>query len=80
MMQRKRLMPTGQCWCGCGEETGRGSFFRQGHDKSAESKLIVMLHGNDDSVAHFLDDHGYGPLGKNLTDTFEEWKQGDDSQ
>lgn len=66
----KRLIPTGDCWCGCGEETGRGSFFKPGHDKTAESNLITMKYG---SVAGFLRELGYGPDGRNLHDDFRAW-------
>jgi len=54
----KRLMPTGDCWCGCGAETGVGSFFLAGHDKVAESAVILVEYG---SVPAFLVRHGYGP-------------------
>src|SRR5882724_7164758 len=42
MSKGKRLIPTGDCWCGCGEETKVGSFFRAGHDKKAESLVIEI--------------------------------------
>jgi hypothetical protein len=67
-----RLIPTGECWCGCGEETGLGSFFRPGHDKKAESYVIALDFG---TVADFLDARGYGPGGKNPRVEFER-KQG----
>ena len=34
--QGDRVLPTGECWCGCGVEVGLGSFFAPGHDKVAE--------------------------------------------
>ena len=55
--------PTETCWCGCGEETGPRSFFAPGHDRRAEAALIRLQYG---SVAGFLEEHGYGPGGKNL--------------
>ena len=55
-------MPTGECWCGCGQEVGTGIFFKSGHDKVAESAVIVARWGN---VPEFLVDHGYGPGGRN---------------
>ena len=58
----KRLIPTGSCWCGCGDETLRGSFFLAGHDRRAESDVILVEYEN---VVGFLDRHGYGPGGKN---------------
>jgi len=66
---KKRLMPTGECWCGCGEQTPVGSFFKQGHDKRAEARLIRLVYG---SVAGFLDAYGFGPGGRNLR---QEWAE-----
>lgn len=57
-----RLMPTGECWCGCGTQTKAGSFFAPGHDKRAEAHVTKTVYG---SVASYLDAHGYGPNGKN---------------
>ena len=55
----KRLIPTGVCWCGCGQELEKlGSFFAQGHDKVAESRVIREVFG---SVPHFLVAFGYAP-------------------
>jgi hypothetical protein len=56
-----RALPTGECWCGCGTETPVGSFFAAGHDKRAESEVILNEYG---SVPEFLLAHGYGPLRK----------------
>jgi hypothetical protein len=72
----RRLLPAGECWCGCDEETLPGSFFRPGHDRSAESMLIQMKFGG---VAEFLDHHGYGPRLRNLRRDYEGWlrKQND---
>jgi hypothetical protein len=72
IVEQRRLLPTGQCWCGCGEETPVGSFFRQGHDKLAESAIIAIKYGG---VAGLLDSHGYGPGGKNARREFERWKK-----
>ena len=63
-----RSLPTGECWCGCGEETPIGVFFRPGHDRRAESMLIKMKFG---LVAQFLDFHGYGMNGRNLKQDWE---------
>jgi hypothetical protein len=52
----KRLIPTGECWCGCGEEARRGSFFLPGHDKVAESAVVAIEYGG---VAQLLDRHGF---------------------
>lgn len=57
-----RLLPTGECWCGCGTETPVGSFFASGHDKVAESAVILNEYG---SVPAFLVAHGFGPGGRN---------------
>lgn len=56
-----RLMPTGECWCGCGGETSIGAFFLTGHDKTAESRVIAECYGN---VANFVSAHGYAPNGR----------------
>ena len=45
MASTKRLLPTGECWCGCGAETAIGSFFLPGHDKTAESAVISVEYG-----------------------------------
>ena len=58
----ERLTPTGACWCGCGDATERDSFFLPGHDKVAESAVIIVEYGG---VAEFLERHGYSPGGKN---------------
>ncbi|MFD5940317.1 hypothetical protein [Streptomyces griseus] len=55
----ERLLPTGSCWCGCGTETGIGSFFTRGHDKIAEAAFIAARHGG--SVARLLADNEFGP-------------------
>ena len=60
--RRRRLIPTGDCWCGCGQETELGKFFRSGHDKIAEAAVIQIEYG---TVAEFLSKHGYRPDGKN---------------
>ncbi len=62
MVASGRLLPTGECWCGCGAETSIGSFFLPGHDKTAESAVISVEYGG---VPQFLVGHGYGPGGKN---------------
>lgn len=55
------LIPTGECWCGCGGETERRSFFLPGHDKVAESAVLLRVDG---SIPEFLARHGYAPGGK----------------
>lgn len=54
-----RLIPTGNCWCGCGREVGLGKFFAAGHDKISEAALLAIAYNG--SVPHFLHAHGYGP-------------------
>ena len=61
-MAKKRLLPTGECWCGCGEEAKIGRFFLPGHDKAAESAVIEVLYGG---VPDFLDRQGFGPGKRN---------------
>jgi len=53
-----RLLPTGNCWCGCNQPLDMGSFFAPGHDKRAEAKLIMELFGG---VPQFLVAFGRGP-------------------
>lgn len=64
-----RLLPTGVCWCGCGNDIPRGSFFAAGHDKVAESAVIMVRYGG---VPQFLKKHGYGPGGRNARRDLEE--------
>lgn len=58
-MSKPRLLPTGNCWCGCGREVGLGKFFAQGHDKVAESALMAVRY--EASVPRLLAEHGFGP-------------------
>lgn len=55
--QPKRLLPTGSCWCGCGEQVALGAFFARGHDKVAEAALLALRY--EGSVAHLLHGHGF---------------------
>jgi hypothetical protein len=68
-----RLMPTGVCWCGCEQEASRGAFFLPGHDKKAESRVVIVEYG---SVPEFIEKHGYGPGGKNPEKAYEAWRNG----
>jgi hypothetical protein len=65
-----RLIPTGYCWCGCQAEAGLGSFFLPGHDKIAESAVLLVEYGG---VPEFLAKHGYGPDGKNPRKALEQF-------
>ena len=71
MAESKRLLPTGNCWCGCGAETSIGSFFLPGHDKAAEAAVISVVYGG---VPRFLVQHGYGPEGKNPKQEMARWR------
>ena len=42
MASIKRLLPTGECWCGCGAETAIGAFFLLAHGKIAEFAMISV--------------------------------------
>lgn len=65
-------MPTGECWCGCGAETPIGSFFKAGHDKVAESKVIQVKFGG---VPELLVHYGYQPGGPgDLRSDWEAWR------
>ncbi len=67
-----KLLPTGDCWCGCGKPAKRGAFFAQGHDKRAESAVIKVEYG---SVPDFLEKHGFGPGGKNPSQELKRFQQ-----
>ena len=54
-----RLLPTGECWCGCGADANVGAFFARGHDKVAEAALLAVEYAG--SVPRLLTRHGYGP-------------------
>jgi hypothetical protein len=67
-----RLIPTGECWCGCGEETGLGAFFVSGHDKRAEAAVVKIVYGN---VPNLLVAHGFGPGEKNAAEELAEYQK-----
>jgi hypothetical protein len=69
-LKDQRLLPTRECWCGCGEQTNIGAFFRQGHDKFAEGAVIAMEYGG---VPEFLMALGYGPDGDNVRERHAAW-------
>ena len=71
MPSGERPLPTGECWCGCGAKTTVHSFFRPGHDKTAESAVISVEYGG---VPEFLVCHGYGPGGKNAAREVADWR------
>ena len=68
-----RLIPTGECWCGCEEVTTPGNYFSSGHDKFAEAAVINLEYG---SVAELLIRHGFGPGGRNARAELTEWRAG----
>ena len=69
--ETKRLIPTGDCWCGCGEETKVGAFFVAGHDKRAEAAVVKTLYG---SVPGLLVAHGFGPGGKSADEELRRYQ------
>ena len=71
MASTKRLLPTGECWCGRGAENAVGSLFLPGHDKTAESAVISVEYGG---VPGFLVHHGYGPWGMNALHKVDRWR------
>ena len=66
------ILPTGYCFCGCGDTASRGAYFIAGHDRRVDKWLNEMLHGN--TVGRLIN-HGYGPGGKSLHDAHKQWKQ-----
>jgi len=70
-MEKKRLIPSGVCWCGCEQDVALGKFFAPGHDKVAESAVILVKYGG---VPQFLTAHGFGPGGCNARAEVERWK------
>jgi hypothetical protein len=54
----KRIIPTGECWCGCNAEVPLGKFFMPGHDRRAIQRVVMDEYG---SAAGFLIRHGYAP-------------------
>jgi hypothetical protein len=67
-----KLIPTGECWCGCRAETGLGSFFVSGHDKRAEAAIVKTVYGD---VPKLLVAHGFGPGGKNASEELERYRK-----
>ncbi len=57
--QPPRPLPTGNCWCGCGEQVSTRSFFARGHDKIAEAALLAAQY--EGTVAGLLHAHDYSP-------------------
>lgn len=74
-MAKTALKPTGKCWCGCGTDIGKESFFAAGHDKRAESMLLKLLYGSENTVAAFLAAHGFGDE-KSLTEAAQATEGG----
>lgn len=60
MVSEKRLIPTGECWCGCGEEVELGRFFKAGHNRIAIQIAMRYLYGSNNE-AKFLAQHGLTP-------------------
>ncbi|WP_372412505.1 hypothetical protein [Streptomyces luteireticuli] len=55
---RKRLLPTGECFCGCGGEAEIGRWFVRGHDITAGAALRAV---EGVSLPQRLVDAGFGP-------------------
>ena len=53
-----RLLPTGWCFCGCGQPAELGRFFVRWHDATAAAALRALMNG---SVAASLVAAGFGP-------------------
>ncbi|MFF8786697.1 hypothetical protein [Streptomyces sp. NPDC015125] len=58
--RKKRLLPTGYCFCGCGEEVGIGRWFVLGHDITSAGALRTVEEG-ELSLPERLDKAGFGP-------------------
>ena len=71
--KRKRLLPTGECWCGCGEEVPVRAFFKPGHDKRAEAAVTTVVYGG---VPQLLDAHDFGPGKRNAMREWEAYRRG----
>jgi hypothetical protein len=71
-MTKDRLLPTGECWCGCGEEAKVGAFFAKGHDKRAEAAVVKTVYGN---VPRLLLEHGFGPGGKSADQELRRYQE-----
>ncbi|MEV7157279.1 hypothetical protein AB0N77_22070 [Streptomyces misionensis] len=57
--RKKRLVPTGDCFCGCGGEAGIGRWFVRGHDITAAGALRAVEGGL--SLHERLIEAGFGP-------------------
>lgn len=57
--KKKRLVPTGDCFCGCGAEVGIGRWFVPGHDITAAGALRAVEGGL--SLPQRLVEAGFGP-------------------
>ncbi|MFE0373933.1 hypothetical protein [Streptomyces tendae] len=57
--RKKRLLPTGDCFCGCGGEAGIGRWFMLGHDITAAGALRAVEGGL--SLPQRLVEAGFGP-------------------
>jgi hypothetical protein len=72
-VDKQRVIPTGECWCGCGEEAKVGAFFVVGHDKRAEAAIVKTVYG---SVPEMLLAHGFGPGGKSADEELRLYQEG----
>jgi hypothetical protein len=58
-----------ECLCGCGDLASPGKQWVRGHDRKAESAVVLREYG---SIAEFLTRHGYGP-GRKRPISGEPW-------
>ncbi|MEA2372844.1 MAG: hypothetical protein QOH12_3238 [Solirubrobacteraceae bacterium] len=65
-------LPTGECWCGCGDGASRGAFFAPGHDKRAEAAVVKVIYG---SVPQLLLAHGFGHDGRSAATALDEFQR-----
>ncbi len=64
-MDSDDAIPTGHCWCGCGQTTGLAAFFVGDHETEAALAVIGVEYG---TVPAFLLEHGFGPEGRSPID------------
>ncbi|MCL3999178.1 hypothetical protein [Streptomyces lavenduligriseus] len=57
--KKRRLLPTGHCFCGCGQEVGIDRWFVFGHDITAADALRAVQGGL--SLPQLLAEAGFGP-------------------
>lgn len=61
-----RAIPTGWCWCDCGQQAEIGAFFAHGHNRTAEALLRATQDTRD--LPTRLAEAGFIPGQRSLTD------------